>query len=97
MDSPGPDDESTAFTEGDRVEYADGKTGVVVGVVPAPPESDDPRTEALWKELINRTVLDEYDVSLTSDDIADPRCVVRRESGVTTVFRADELLGHSVG
>jgi hypothetical protein len=81
-----------AFEEGDRVEYADDKVGTVVGIVPAPPESDDPYVEDLWKELINRAAMDEYDgMSLTDEIPDDPRYVVRRETGATTAFEAETL------
>ena len=83
---------ASAFSEGDCVEYAEGKVGTVIGLVPAPPETDDPYVENLWKELINRAAMDEYEeVRFTDDEFTDPRFVVRRETGVTTVFRADEL------
>lgn len=88
------DDEtnSLAFNEGDRVEYAEGKVGTVIGLVPAPPETDDPYTEDLWKELINRAAMDEYEeIEFADDDLTEPRFVVRRETGVTTVFCAGEL------
>ena len=87
-DSPSDD---PVFEEGDRVEYAAGKVGVVVGLVPTLPETDDPYVEDLWKELINRAVMDEYDEISLTGEITDPQYVIRRETGVTTVFEADEL------
>lgn len=87
-------EEYAAFDIGEPVEYADGKRGVVRGYVPAVPETDSAREEQLWKELINRLVMDEGDLSLDGP-IADPQYVVERKTGVTTVFGADELTGLS--
>lgn len=35
--------------------------------------------------------MDEYDEISLAGEITDPQYVVRRETGVTTVFEADEL------
>ena len=84
-------EENAAFELGASVEYADGKRGVVIGYVPAVPETDSAYEKDLWRELINRAVSDDHDEISLSGPIADPQYVGKRETGVTTVFGADEL------
>ena len=83
--------DNAASDLGATVGYADSKHGVVIGYVPPVPETDSVREEYLWKELINRMVMDEHDEISLDGPIADPRYVVERETGATTVFDADEL------